>query len=219
MIEWEDVKNAELGHTFRPEELTEHFHAIYGGVGWPKKGEGFAVVLGLGRDKQCGRYNIYLLDEFESMDLLRLVRQCGVLAFKYQITRWIGNPKNTSADLIIKEHNRQSQARSKEANEGERSFHVSSTLIMEDLERPYPYLLGTLQNMLNEECRQLHLKDESRTKGHLNSIERNEIADLELGTFPAIDALGFTAVALREKGVAIDRPWPRRRRRPPSAMC
>jgi hypothetical protein len=212
-----DIKTAKLGHTFTPEELADQCHATYGGVAWPGKRPGFAVVLALGRDKQCGKYNIYQLDEYETMHLRKLVRHCRALHFKYGTRWWIGNPNNGSADLFIQEMNAESQSRPERPNEQQRRFYVSSTLIME-MESPYSYLLDTLEDLLDEDCRQLHLKD-SRVVNYLHGIEENEIATLELGDYPGIEALAFAAIELREYGVAIDRPRPRPSRRPRSPMA
>ena len=213
-----DIKTTKLGHTFTPEQLAEHFKAIYGGIAWPGKRPGFAVVLGMGRDKQCGRYNIYQLDEFEATHLLKLIRHCGVLNIQYRPTRWIGDADNVSADRFIHEMNAESQAYPRDPNEELRHFHVSSTLIMEDTEHPYPYWLDTLQNMLNKDSRQLFLKD-SKIVGYLNEIDSGEIADLERGAFPSIEALAMAAIELRDYGAIIDRPRPRRHYPPRSAMC
>ena len=209
-----DIKTAKLGHTFTLEELTDQCKAVFAGVAWPGKRSGFTVVLGMGLEKVCGRYSIYLLDEFETMHLRKLVRHCGALDFKYRPSRWVGNSLNASADLFIREMNEESQDRSRLPNEDGRHFYVSSTSIME-MEHPYPYLLDTIQNLLDENCRQLHLKD-SRILNYLHGIEESEIAGLELGEYPAIEALAFAAIELREYGIAIDRPRPRPSRRPRS---
>jgi hypothetical protein len=212
-----DIETAESGHTFTPEELTAQCKAVFAGVAWPGKRPGFGVVLGMGLKKACGHYSIYLLDEFETMHLRKLVRHCGALDFKYRPHRWIGDAHNDSADRFIQEMNAESQARPALLNEDARRFHVSSTLIME-MENPYPYLLDTLQNILDEDCRQLHLKD-SRILNYLYGIEESEITTLELGDYPAIEALAFAAIELRDYGTAIDRPRPRRIKRPLSPMC
>lgn len=211
-----DIKTLKIGHTFTPEELADQFKAIFGGVAWPGKRPGFAVVLGMGHDKQCGKYSIYLLDEFETMHLRKLVRHCGALDARYRPRRWIGNPKNGSADCFIQEMNQESQARP-ECPEEERRFYVSSTCLL-DMEPLYPYLLDTIQDLSDENCRQLHLKD-SRILNYLHGIEESEIAALEPGDYPAIEALAFAAIELREYGAVIDRPRPRSSKRPRSPMA
>ena len=211
-----DIKTTKLGRTFTPDELTEHFKAIYGGVAWPGKRPGFAVVLGMGHDKVCGHYSIYLLDEFESMHLLKLIRQCGALDFKYRPSRWIGNPKHGSADRFIQEMNQESQTRP-ECPEEARRFYVSSTWLLE-MEPLYPYLPDTIQDLSNENCRQLYLKD-SRVLNYLRGIEESEIATLEIGDYPSIEALAFAAIGLRDYGIAIDRPRPRQTHMRRTAMC
>ena len=52
-----------------------------------------------------GNHDVYLLDEFESFDMRQLVRQCGVLDFKYAPDRWVGDYHNDAASLFIDEMN------------------------------------------------------------------------------------------------------------------
>jgi hypothetical protein len=57
----------------------------------------------------------------------------------------------------------------------------------------------------------LFLKD-SKTKKYLGEIEPSEVVTLELGDYPAVEALAFAVIEMRKYGRQIN--LPRRRRKP-----
>ncbi len=57
----------------------------------------------------------------------------------------------------------------------------------------------------------MFLKD-SKTKNYLGEIEPSEVVSLELGDYPAIEALAFAVIEMRKYGRQID--MPHRRRKP-----
>lgn len=188
------IRTAELGHTFTRLELKNECRAICGGVAWPGKHPGFAVVLGMGDDRHFDGYDVYLLDEFESIDTRELVRQCGVLDLKYEPDTWIGDNRNDAADNFIWEMNSE-RDNPDDSQIDLRSFSVCPTQILE-MAYPYQYILPELKRMLDKEHRQLFLKD-SKTVDSLAAIEPQELSALELGEFPAVEALAFAALEMR----------------------
>jgi len=201
-----DIKTTKVGHTFTYPELLNYCKAVWGGVSWPGKRPGFAVVVGMGCEPHFDSHDIYLLDEYESFDMRKLVRQCGVLDEKYCISlytvyrphkltnQWIGNYKNEAASRFIDEMN---QEYGVELDEPmfQRHFGLSSTPILE-MERPYQFMLPNIKELLSPERRQLFLKD-SKIVNYLSEIEENEVSELELGEYPAIESLSFTVIELR----------------------
>jgi hypothetical protein len=211
-----DIKTAELGQDFTIVELKNQCKAIYGGVSWPSKRPGFAVVLGMSRDKHFDNYDIFLLDEFEHMDMWELIKQCGVLDFKYQPTMWIGDRLNDAADHFIDELNI-SLRRPEKSNQEQQHFSVYSTPIL-DMQHPYPYIMSEIKKLVDKERRQLFLKD-SMIKNYLG-IKLDEVAELQLGDYPTLEALAFAVIELREYGRQIDMPRRRRKQmRSPMRMC
>ena len=91
MIDWNDVKKAELGEPFENIALKNCCKAIYGGVSWPGRRPGFAVVVAMSRKKFPEGHHICLLDEYESFDMRELIRHCGMLDSKYEPYRWFGD--------------------------------------------------------------------------------------------------------------------------------
>jgi len=214
MINFEDLKDAELGKTFPKNELRYCCKRIYGGVSWPGKRPGFAVVLGMGNDKHFDSYDIYLLDEFESIDTRELVRQCGVMDLKYEPHMWIGDNRNDAADKFIWEMNTE-RGKPDDSQINVRCLSICSTQILE-MAFPYQYILPELKRMLDKGRRQLFLKS-SKTVDSLAAIEPQEISALEIGEFPAVEALAFAAFEIRGYG-AQRRKSVRRIKKPQSPM-
>jgi len=100
MIDWERLKETSLAESLEPRparDLRLNCRALYGGVAWPGKLAGFAVVLAMSRSRHFDSGDIYLLDEYETFDTRELVRQCDVLRFKYRVETWIGDIRNDAA--------------------------------------------------------------------------------------------------------------------------
>jgi hypothetical protein len=195
------IKTAEPGYPFAEQQLRQQTRAVYGGVSWPGKRPGFAVVLAMGREKHFDSYDVYLLDEFESADIRLLVRQCGVLDCKYQPKTWVGDTKSMAADCFIREMNAEKQTDQRLWGEqylhmpAPRIFSLAGTLILE-MERPYEYILPTLKALLDKDRRQLYLKT-SKAIEYLSQIKADEIPFTEFGEFPAIEALCFAVIEMR----------------------
>jgi hypothetical protein len=186
--------------------LLNQFKAIWGAVAWPGRRPGFAVVVGMGCARHFDSYDGYLLDEFESSDIRQLVRQCGVLDLKYGIGmrrsydgdpfgRWVGDYRNDAASRFIQEMNEEYE-RTRDIKMPSRNFTLNSTRILE-MENPYHYVLPQIKELLDSERRQLFLKD-SRVLDYMGEIRPDEIDGLTFGDFPAIEALAFAVIAMRD---------------------
>lgn len=188
MIDWRDVKEAELGRVFETKALKDCCKAVHGGVAWPGKRPGFAVVIAMDRTRHIDNYDVCVLDEYESFDIRELVRQCSVLDFKYLPEHWIGDWKNDAAQQFIQETQGENRTQ-------DRQLNLSWTPML-DMEQLYPYILAEIRKLLAGDHRQLLLKD-SKTRSYLSEIEGSEIADLERGAYPAIEALAFAVIEMR----------------------
>jgi hypothetical protein len=196
MNKWDALKQTDLGEELAIEDMKDlkrESRAIYGGVSWPAKRPGFAVVLAMHPEKRFDNYEVCLLDEFESFDMRELVRQCGVLDFKYRPKMWIGDNKNGAADIFIRQMNDERQ-RSDDRRK-RRQFSVSRTPTLET-EPLYGYILPELKDLLKEQRRQLFLRN-SKILDYLSTIEQGEVAALEPGDYPAIEALAFAVLEMR----------------------
>ena len=109
-MDWNEAKELPVGHLWTQTDLYQHFDAVCGGLAFPGKRPGFAVVAGLKTsikeeeievctppDPRSPRWGgrtgsvksttkiecVYLLAEFESWDLGALLHQCKALGAQY----------------------------------------------------------------------------------------------------------------------------------------
>ncbi len=200
MYNEEDWRNshfltASLGTTFSQSILEMECKSIFGGVAFPNERPGFVVVVAMSKDEYPGVQGIAVLDEFESHSMREIVRQCGVLDLQYAPAMWIGDSKNDAARRFIGEMNE--DLKSSDGYKNHRRFSLTSTSLL-DMEQPYPYFLDTLKELMNPERRKLYLKD-SKVISYLTEIESGEIAGLQWGTYPAIEALAFAVIEMRNR--------------------
>ena len=179
----ENIKTSKIGYSFSREQLSKECHLIYGGISLPGKQPGFAVVVAADKKRHSDNY---LLDEFESFDMRELIYQSGALDFKYLPSNWIGDYRNPAAAQFIEDFNNQSNRR--------RKFSLSWTPLL-DMEHLYSYIIPQLREFLKS--KQLFLKD-SKVVNYLRAIVENEITELELGAIPAVEALAFAVMELRD---------------------
>jgi hypothetical protein len=194
-MEFEELKEAELGQTFDLEKLQGRCKSIYIASSWPDKRPGFvvAVASASGKDEVCPRDEIYLLDEFESWSLREVVMQCGVFNLKYRPKRWVCDWKNSAAARFINEVG---------------SSHPSEPFELLEMKPLYPYILDEIRRLLTPDRRLLFLPDNSKIRGYLGEIEPGEIAELELGAYPAIEALAFAIIEMRQdaRNITVHKP-------------
>jgi len=186
-------------------------------VAWPGKRPGFAVVVATDRTRHLDSYDICLLDEYEDFDIRKLVRQCGALDAKYSISlsrtyrpdspgRWVGDYKDDAANQFIQEINTE-QKRDGSAI-GREPFSLTWTTMIE-MENLYEFIVPEIKALVDSEHRQLFLKD-SKILSYMSQIEGTEMAELERGEFPAIEALACAVIAMRRSAKAeyADRLYP-----------
>jgi len=198
-LQYNDLKAAELGYTHEVRwEMNKCCRAIFGGVSWPGKRPGYAVIVAMDKFRRFESYEVCILAEYESTSVRELVRQCGVLDYQYEPKKFIGDWKNDAADKFIREMN-------SERTKQEHKFSVNLTPMLE-MENLYPYMLDELKRLLDANRRMLFLKD-AKVVNYLSEIEAEDIASLELGEYPAIEATCFGVLTmLIEQKNLIERP-------------
>ena len=192
-LKFDELKTADLGHSFGGRwEVAQCCKSVYGGVSWPGKRPGMAVIVAMDKAKHFDSYDVSLLAEYESFSMRDLVRQLGVLDFEYNPEKWVGDNKNDAADKFVRELN-------VEINKGEefkrhKKFRLTPmTTPMLEMKHFYQFALDEIKRLLDFERRTLFLKD-SKIIGYLSEIEECEVADLDLGDYPAIEALCFAVI-------------------------
>jgi hypothetical protein len=83
-------------------------------------------------------------------------------------------------------------------------FYLCSTPLL-DMNHLYQHILSKLKSLLDKDRRQLFLKD-SAVVNYLGSIEPTDVVDLELGDYPAIEALAFAVVEMRDRSREPSKP-------------
>jgi hypothetical protein len=210
MPTWEEVKKAELGQSFDIGELNHCCKAIYGGVSWPGKRPGCAVIVAMNHAQPSGSHEVCLLAEFESESVREVVRQCGILDFKYAPETWIGDGDYGAAARFIDEINENRREREQSI------FSLSEPFELLEMKPLYPFILDEMKRLLAQDRRRLFLPGDSKIPNYLSGIAGGEIAELELGAYPAVEALAFAVIEIMRDGRY--RPPPRRDRRPLSPM-
>jgi len=193
-----DINTAPLGYEFTQKELKQQCRAIYGAVAFPGKREGFAVVIAMDKEKHGDHYDIHLLDEAESFDIRELINFCDGLDRRYEPKIWMGDFSNDAAYPYIGRLNAERHKKKK------RRFNFYRTSIL-DKEHLYQSILTAIKELLDPENRQLFLKD-SKVATFLSGIEPGEVVDLQFGDYPAIEALAFAMIEMRQR----ERDFPKR---------
>jgi len=207
-MNWEQAKNLPIGHVWHHQDLWKHFAAVAGGVAYPGKRPGFAVVAGLRPVAGERHHEICVLDEVESPDLGQLLRLCRGLIPKYhyprspdEFFRWFGNRRSTAAETLIRDLNGTAS--------GPRmhDLTIRSTAIL-DMETPYAFMVAKIREYTSEGQKTLHLRGSRVTSG-LTEIPQGELSELAFGSYPAVEALAFVVEGLRKEA---DHIWYRMRR-------
>jgi len=193
MPTWDDMKQAELGRGFGETDLERCCRTVYGAVAWTGVNPGFAVVaaMGQGIEGQADSHEICVLDEVECFDLWELIRCCGALDAKWGPQRWFGDTTNDAAQELISEFN----------ESADHPFQLAPSCLFDidgagrRMNQMYVYLLNTIKRLLNERHRRLFLKG-SKVAGYLGMIEAGQVSELELGAFPAVEALGYALIEM-----------------------
>ena len=206
-MNWEQAKNLPIGHVWHHRDLWKHFAAVAGGVAYPGRRPGFAVVAGLRPVGSERHHEIYVLDEVESPDLGQLLRLCHGLIPKYhdpalpdELFRWFGDWQNTAAETLIRDLNATAS--------GSRmhDLDVRSATVLK-METPYAFMVAKLCDYTREGQKTLHLRG-SRVTSCLTEIPQGELSELAFGSYPAVEALAFVVEGLRKEAKNI---WHRMR--------
>ncbi|NLT75183.1 MAG: hypothetical protein GXX98_01565 [Planctomycetes bacterium] len=198
----EKLRTLPLGHAWTPQTLQQHFAAVVGGVAYPGRRPGHAIVVGLCHPRDRDDFEAHVLDESESEDLGALLRACRALGKRYRpagmglydLFRWIGDGKHVGAREIVYRLN------GEPGNEYNR-LSIGSTTMLDD---PTPYLsiFALLSDLTRPETKRLYLHG-SQVQLAMHEIPRDEVAETKLGTAPGIEALGFVIQGLREEAAMI----------------
>ena len=193
-VNFEQIKSLPLGATYDHLGQTPDRRYIYGGVAWPGKRPGFAVLVLMDSVNHFDSHDVCLLAEYESFSTRDIVRQIAVLDDRFMPDRWIGDQRNDAADNFLKELDK----------DGDRDRRRSKMMLvytsMLEMDKFYQYALDEIKRLLDEKRRMLYLK-ESLIKNYLAEIQGEEISDLKYGDYPAIEALTYVVITIMKSKI------------------
>jgi hypothetical protein len=196
-VYFDQIKELPLGIAYENILPTPDRRYIYGGVAWPGKRPGFAVVVLMDSEKHFDGHDVCLIAEHETFSIRELVRQIAVLDDIYMPDRWIGDNRNNAADKFIKEVDA----------DGDRDRRRSKLMFvytpMLDMDNFYQYALDEIKRLLDKDRRMLFLK-ESIISNYLSDIENDAITDLKHGDYPAIEALTYAVITIMNNKIRED---------------
>ena len=168
---------------------------IYGGVAWPGKRAGFAIIVLMDDKVHFDSHDVCVLAEFESYSTRELVRQIGVLDNTYMPDRWIGDNRNDAADKFVREL----------VADGDRDRRRSKLMFvytsMLEMDYFYRYALDEIDRLTKKERKMLYLKETTVLRYISEIIDEEMITELKYGDYPAIEALAYAVITLMKSKI------------------
>lgn len=171
----------------------------FGAIAWPGKDQGFGLIIRVVQD--VTRYDptlrkYHILAECESWDIKELLLKCLDLHRQHQPERWTTCRADPAADEFTQE------IRNKYPDAYSFQHYPALFAIEHPGESPYSLLIPKIKELVVEGKKRLYLNG---SKVESLPIRDDETATLALGTYPAIEALGFAIVEAEEN--TLPRSW------------
>jgi hypothetical protein len=168
---------------------------IYGGVAWPGKRAGFAIIVVMDEKKHFDSHDVCVLAEFESFSTREMVRQIGVMDATFMPDRWIGDNRNDAADAFVRELQ----------NDGDRDRRRSKLMFvytsMLEMEYFYRYALDEIKRLTQKERKMLYLKESAVIRYLSDILDEEMITELKHGAYPAIEALSYAVITIMKSKI------------------
>ena len=169
-------------------ETEERFSRILGGLAWPGKNPGFAVVVAeeLEIDKTLNKRHYLILAEYESQSLSDLTRRSAEFSVNFCAHPFYGDEKKRWAMDIL----RKSGA----------GLYITAAPFIDDPTAFEGYLL-TIRELTHPTQKRLHFGSKSQLPPLLAALNPNDIATtakVAFKRYPAVAALGFAVSALED---------------------
>lgn len=202
-----------LGEALEAHERKRLYACIVGGVSWPCRQPGYAVILGFGRDSEVEPYRIVVLDECIDFDLQELYIQATILDQKWSPHKWFADTDNEAAQQIQFDYYRECE----KDNPRHERMYITPALVLGTMkpELLYGYILPKIRSHLKHDRKKLFLKD-SQVRQDLEKIDDGDLPDFNMGDRPSIEALAFALLEIEKVHEALTyKPRYRRRTRDP----
>jgi hypothetical protein len=199
MMTWDGLRDQPVAMRL-DEADKKQFADIAGGVSYPGKRPGFAIIAGLRTVDRGEHCEVYVLDEFESADLRKLLHWCHATGPRYNIApdpdrsfRWAGNSQHATAGRIAGEINDENLGQSRRD-----SLSICGSSLLDSGTAFYAYVPSILGERRNQSHPSLFTRG-STVENHLISIQSDHPVDRRLGDYPAVEALAFVDTLLRQQ--------------------
>jgi hypothetical protein len=176
------------------------FADIAGGVSYPGKRPGFAIVAGLRTIDRGEHYEVYVLDEFESVDLRKLLRWCHATGPRYNIDpdpgqffRWAGDYEHAAAGRIVGEINDENRSQPRRD-----TLSICGSSLLDSGDKFNARIPSIIKDRRDPSHQSLFTRG-SLVETYLNFIQSGGPADLKRGDYPAVEALAFVDTHLRQQ--------------------
>lgn len=175
---------------------TKRYYAKYGAFSLPGKRPGCVLVIAMDEHRHQDGRDIHLLDEFESWNCRELVQRVFQLDEFNGPKEWIGDAQHVAVKEILYELNKNRRTGIYSRRKGIRP--VTPRIIEDGHEKPYQYILDEIKKLRDIDHRQLYMDDGSLVLQYMGEIAPDEIAELKLGAYPAIEALAYAVIEMRK---------------------
>ena len=162
----------------------QRYYGRFGAIALPGKKPGCVLVVAMD-----GSRDVYLLDEFEDWDCRKLVQKCFHFDEIHGPKKWVGDGEHGALKRVLREMN---------LGRARRIYLRTPRIIRDAYEQPYLFMLPEIKSLRDSERRQLYLGDDSLVLRYMAEISPEEMVELSLGAFPAIEALTFAVIGARE---------------------
>lgn len=174
-------------------EPYREFRRVIGGLGWPSgEQQGFVCVAGES-DHKVARLNlrkIWLLAEYESGNIEKLIKRVYDLQNKYLVKSWYSDTENVLMMHFVDRFNSKLSKKKKGIYIAEAPF-IGETHNL----RVYAH---QIKGRSRPEKKSLHFGSNSRIPGVLSSLSPDDVQKKKAEDFPAIAALGYVLSGLDE---------------------
>jgi hypothetical protein len=199
MMTWDGLRDQPIAMRLDDADKKQ-FADIAGGVSYPGKRLGSAIIAGLRTIDRGEHCEVYILDGFESADLRKLLHWCHAAGSHYNIARdpdqsfhWAGDYKHATAGRIAGEINDENLGQPRRD-----AFSVCGSSLLDSGVAFYAYVPSILKERREQSHPSLFTRG-STVENYLNSIQSDHPADHRLGDYPAVEALAFVDTLLRQQ--------------------
>ena len=192
---FELIKELPINEAYDHLTKTPDRRYIYGGVAWPGKRAGYAIIVLMDDRQHFDSHDICVIAEFESFSTRDLVRQIGVMDDKFMPDRWIGDNRNDAADEFIRELQKDGD---RDRRRSKLMFVYTSMLEMDYF---YMYAMDEIKRLTQKERKMLYLKGSNVVRYMSEILDEEMITELKHGDYPAIEALSYAVITLMKSKI------------------